>query len=150
MQRISSGGHTANLCSKMPWYKLLWISGPVIAGAVPESASTGPEIQSSVRPSVAAAGALGYSDPGEPSDGVHDPAGRPHGTSLYGRYTPGVETTVPALILIIGIAVVLGRTRPVMLVAGLFLVIGCYAALGEYGPEIGSGIGQLADLIKWT
>lgn len=59
------------------------------------------------------------------------------------RYTPGVHTTVPVLILIIGVAVVIGRSRPILTVAVLFAVIGGYAVMGGYGSEVADGLGYL-------
>lgn len=122
-----------------------------MTGAGPERdrsrALYGSNIQSSVRPSGGIAGGSGYADPGRGLTVVCAPARGLPGTFTVRGYNPGVETTLPVMILIIGIAIVIGRNRPILLTAGIFLVIGGLAITGQYGPEFMNGLRTVRDLI---
>jgi hypothetical protein len=56
-----------------------------------------------------------------------------------------VETTVPVplFILIFGVAIVIGRNRPILLTAGIFLLIGGLAITGVFGPAVVEGLEYL-------
>lgn len=65
---------------------------------------------------------------------------------VAGRYTPGVTIAVPALITIIGLAILFGRKAPGITIAVIFTIVGIWLGRTWVGDEVVSGFSQLARL----
>lgn len=72
---------------------------------------------------------------------------RPGRTSQE-RYTAAVTLAIPVLLALIGIALIVGRRHPVMLIAGIFLIIGFYMGETVVGIHIVTGLNDLARVIR--
>jgi hypothetical protein len=64
------------------------------------------------------------------------------------RYNPPVTLVIPALITLVGLAMLLGRNRPVVPVALAFTVTGIWLAGTWVGPVVMSVLNQLDQWIS--
>lgn len=105
-------------------------------------------IQSSVRPSDGLRGRPGYQDPNGTRTDVRGPVLWILGGVLPERYTPGVEIPGIVLLIMIGLAVLFGGSRPVKAVAVVFTVIGFWVSTTWVGEQVVAGLDRLARIIS--